>query len=236
MPGGSAIAPHSHRWPQLIAAVSGVMTVWTEDGTWVAPPAWAVWAPAGFRHGIRFSGTVEMRTLFLNPDALQALPLQPAVIAVSPLLRELTLRAVELGMLDERHATHCALATLIAEALRTHDAPPFQLPMPRSPQLLALARAAIADTRSRSIAELAHDTGSSARTLERKFQAETGVALGQWIRQSRLIEALRDLAAGMSVKATAARAGYRTSSSFVAAFRAQFGESPGRYFSKASSA
>jgi hypothetical protein len=38
------LAPHAHPWGQLIYSVSGVMSVWTEHGSWVAPPHWAVWA------------------------------------------------------------------------------------------------------------------------------------------------------------------------------------------------
>jgi hypothetical protein len=37
------IPPHHHDSAQLIHAASGVMTVETEDGLWVVPPARAVW-------------------------------------------------------------------------------------------------------------------------------------------------------------------------------------------------
>ena len=52
---GSVIPPHAHHWPQLIYAARGVLTVWTEVGSWIVPPNAAVWAPAGIRHGIRVS-------------------------------------------------------------------------------------------------------------------------------------------------------------------------------------
>ncbi len=53
---GRKVEPHSHPWGQSIYAISGVMSVWTTEGSWVAPPHSAVWAPAGVRHGIRFTG------------------------------------------------------------------------------------------------------------------------------------------------------------------------------------
>ena len=60
LPGGYTLDHHAHPWPQLIYAATGVMTVWTEAGSWIAPPHWAVWAPANVRHGIRFSGESAM--------------------------------------------------------------------------------------------------------------------------------------------------------------------------------
>jgi quercetin dioxygenase-like cupin family protein len=54
---GRVLAPHAHSWGQLIYAASGVLSVWTEQGSWVAPPHWAVWAPAGVGHAMRFTGT-----------------------------------------------------------------------------------------------------------------------------------------------------------------------------------
>ena len=59
------VAPHAHSWGQLIYAATGVVTVWTEHGMWVVPPHWAIWAPAGVAHGLRFTGLASLRTLYL---------------------------------------------------------------------------------------------------------------------------------------------------------------------------
>src|SRR5579871_4652816 len=96
---GRVLEPHTHRWGQLIYCVSGLMSVWTASGSWVAPPQWAVWAPAGVAHSIRFSGPASLRTLYLRPDIPGCLKCS-SVIGVSPLLRELILRAVEARFLD----------------------------------------------------------------------------------------------------------------------------------------
>jgi hypothetical protein len=92
-PDGFHIAPHAHERAQLIFAARGVMTVSTGSGSWAVPPQRAVWMPGGVRHEIRMSGTVSMRTLYVRSDAAAALPPAVRVIAVSPLLRELILRA-----------------------------------------------------------------------------------------------------------------------------------------------
>src|SRR5690348_11225359 len=98
-PDGNRVAPHRHRRAQLVFAAQGVMVVWTEQGTWVVPPNRAVWMPAETEHAIRSWGDVAMRTLYIRADVAEALPAQCCVIAVSPLLRELILRAVELPLL-----------------------------------------------------------------------------------------------------------------------------------------
>ena len=73
---GHRIAPHTHEWGQLIYVAAGVVTVRTERGFWVVPPHWAVWAPAGIRHGLRFTGAASLRTLYLRPDVQSPAPRQ----------------------------------------------------------------------------------------------------------------------------------------------------------------
>ncbi|MDF7777803.1 helix-turn-helix transcriptional regulator, partial [Sphingomonas sp. AOB5] len=96
-----------------------------------------------------------------------------------------------------------------------------------SPALREAAERAIGDA---SVSDIAAGAGMSLRVLERRFLAETGLSLGRWRRQARLLAAMERLAAGDPVKRVAAGAGYATPSAFVAAFRATFGETPGRYF------
>lgn len=227
---GHATGRHTHAWGQLVYCASGVMTVWTEDGAWVAPPHWAVWVPHGVLHEIRFVGRCALRTLYLRADLAEGLPGRCGVIGVSPLLRECLLRAVEIGMLDTRDETQAALARLIRAELAGRDARPLELLAPTSAQARRAAEL-LSDREGRCTVEAAaRAVGLSPRALERRFLAETGLPIARWSRQARLLHALRDLAGGASVKAAAHIAGYSTASAFVAAFRAAFGATPGRYF------
>jgi AraC-like DNA-binding protein len=230
LPGGFALDHHVHPWPQLIYAAAGVMTVWTEEGSWIAPPHWAVWAPANVRHGIRFSGQSAMRTLYMRPQESAGLPAQCSVIAVSPLLRELILRTVEIGMLDERTPSHRAIARLIVDEVRDRPTRSLDLPMPASVAARRAAEQILEGVSAGEIAELAWRVGLSTRTLERRFAQETGMTVGRWRRQARLLDALRQLASGQSVKVVAQDAGYSSPSAFVSAFRSVFGVTPARYF------
>src|SRR5262245_50784696 len=51
-PSGMLLEHHSHSWAQLVYASEGVMTVQTEEGTWVVPSHRAVWIPASIGHSI----------------------------------------------------------------------------------------------------------------------------------------------------------------------------------------
>lgn len=227
---GQSTSRHGHDWGQLIYAAAGVCTVWTEAGSWIAPPHWAVWVPAGVTHSIRFAGPAALRTLYLRPDLALALPAECGVITVSPLLRELIIRAVGHGMLDERDATDRALAHLIVGECHHATAPPFDLATPTSEACRRAVSLFETGDAALTTAAIARRVGLSTRSLERRFRLETGVTLGQWRRQAALLAALQVLALGKPVKAAAETAGYRTASAFVAAFHANFGTTPGRYF------
>lgn len=179
---------------------------------------------------MRFTGATSLRTLYLRPG-LAGLSSKSAVITVSPMLRELIHRAVEIGFLDERDPIHVATANLILHELHSHPAAALDLPLPRSALLRRIAEhLSIAPCDRSPHSVLARRFGVGTRTLERGFNIETGLSLGRWRQQSRFQHALRRLGAGAPVKQAALDAGYRSASAFIAAFRAALGSTPGRYF------
>ncbi len=229
-PAGHRIAEHAHRWHQLIYACAGVMRVWTEAGSWIVPPQWAVLVPAGTRHSIRFTATSTLRTLYVAPSAAADLPASCCVVTVSALLRELIHRAIAVGALDCRQPTHTSMAALIITECRASRAPPFDLPQPQSPVLREVAARAGNGAAPRPATSVAREAGLGLRTLQRRFLSETGMNFGRWQRQAGMLAALELLAAGGSAKQASAVAGYATQSAFVSAFHAMFGTTPGRYF------
>jgi AraC-like DNA-binding protein len=229
---GARTGRHAHDWHQLIYASTGVLTVWTERGSWITPPQRAIWVPAGVAHDIRFAAASALRTLYIRPEASGALPGHCTLVTVSPLLRELILRATRDVMLDRREPADAALAALILDEFRQSRAPPFDLPQPPGERMRRVA-ALIAEGPLLGTDALARAAGMSKRALERRFRSETGMSPGRWRRQRALLQAVEGLAGGTPIKMVAASSGYATPSAFVAAFRKQFGVTPGRYFDQA---
>jgi methylphosphotriester-DNA--protein-cysteine methyltransferase len=152
-------------------------------------------------------------------------------MAVSPLLRELIVRATDLGMLDGRDPVEAAVAGLIASELGSAGPPPFTLPEPSSPAMVAVARLITGNAPAAAgTAHLARAVGLGIRTLERRFQAETGMTLGRWRQQRMLLRGLEHIAGGASVAAASVTSGYHSPSAFIAAFRKAFDATPAKYF------
>src|SRR5215471_16547589 len=61
---GHVIDSHTHGWRQLLCAYSGAMTVYGGRSSWMVPPGFAVFIPAGSVHSIRMWGDVEARSLY----------------------------------------------------------------------------------------------------------------------------------------------------------------------------
>jgi len=229
-PSGHRVAPHVHEWHQLVYAAQGVMTLSTDAGAWIVPPHRAVWMPANVEHAIRMSGAVSMRTLYIRTGIAHDLPRDCRIVDVPPLLRELILRAVELGSLDARIPAHRHLLAVLLDQIRTLRSSGVHLPRPRDARARRLAsQLEEAPGDRRTLAALARRSGASVRTLQRIFRAETGMTFGTWRQQLRLGHALQALAAGGSVTAVALDAGYASVSAFVSAFRRTFGQPPARF-------
>ncbi len=225
------IAPHSHDWHQLIYASEGVMWVHTAQGDWVVPPNRAVWVPAGVEHGIEMSGTVLVQTLYLAIGNSGTLPPRCCAVNVSPLLRELIRHTVTLGVLDQNIPAGSRLIGFLLDQLSAMPAIPLQLPWPSDER----AKSAAAWLRAHPddpglIKQMAKRVATSARTLERLFQNETGMTFGKWRQQLRLLHALRLLAAGRAVTVVALEVGYDSASAFIAMFKRTLGTTPHRYF------
>jgi AraC-like DNA-binding protein len=228
--GGRHIEPHAHPWGQLIYAAQGVMRVSSADLVWIVPPQRAVWAPPRVRHEIQAKGTLAMRTLYLAPRLARMMSAECQAIEVSPLLRELLLHIVELKMLDGTQPEHRRLIGVLTDQLRATRPASLSIRMPTDRRALAVAQRLERDpSDSAELEQLAQGTGASTRTLQRVFQAETGLRFAQWRQRLRLLHATTLLGTGSTVTQAAHESGYSSTSAFVAAFRKSFRETPMRY-------
>ncbi|HWA61688.1 MAG TPA: helix-turn-helix transcriptional regulator [Caulobacteraceae bacterium] len=227
---GGGEPPHRHAWGQLVYGVSGVIHVALDRAAWLAPPTRAIWAPPGVTHALSMRGRVAMRTLYIAPDWAAALPREAAVLQISPLLRELILHVVSLQMLRSGEPAHARLASVLVDLLAQAPSDDLVLPLPADKRARTVCERIQAAPDDRAgLATLARDAGASLRTLQRLFPAETGLSLDAWRQKARLIHAVAQLSSGAPVTTAALDSGYDSPSAFIAAFRRQFGVTPGRW-------
>jgi len=230
-PAGSCTGWHSHPRGQLLYAISGVMIVHSEAGSWVVPSNRALWMVAGLPHSVTMSGDVEIRTAFIDPSAKARLPGQTSVINVSPLLRELLVEAVRIPLDREVSARDERLINLLIDELTVSSSIPLHLPLPGDPRLKRMCEALVEEPGNRwNASDWAREMAMGERTLHRLFSKETGMTFAQWREQARLLSALKELAEGRKGLEVALNCGYSSQSAFSAMFRRQFGVSPSAFY------
>ena len=231
MPHGHITQRHHHRRAQLLYGSGGVMTVETAAGIWVVPPLRAVWIPPLTDHEVSARQAVTVRSLYIDPSRTSGLPADCSVVTVSPLLREMIMRAVELPTLYDEDGADGRFMTVLLDQVRALPETPLHLPVSDHPHVLPIYRGLTenpADTRP--LESWAGELGASSRTLTRLFQKEPGMSFRQWRQQVRLLEALTRLAAGAPVTTVAMDLGYDSQSAFIAMFKKALGKTPGKYF------
>ena len=234
LPSDYEITWHSHPRYQLVYGAQGVMTVDTRGDahgeTWVVPPQRAVWLPPGIEHRILTSSQVKFRTLYVAPEAAHAMPQRCEAFAITPLLRELILRATELPVEYDETGTGGRVMQLILDELASLVRLPYNLPMPESKVLSSICRALVDAPNDRvTIEELGSRHGTTTRTLARRFRRETGMSFSEWRRRARLLRALAWIAEGRPILAVALDLGYDSPSAFSAMFKREFGLPPSQY-------
>ncbi|MFF5212983.1 AraC family transcriptional regulator [Streptosporangium sp. NPDC000396] len=199
--------------------------------TWVVPPHRAVWIPAGTMHAHQASGPTQLRTVNFAADRVSGGINGPAVLAVSPLLREVIISLSEDDRLTARRRRN--LERVALDQLRQVRELPLRLPVPADDRLSAIAAALSADPADqRTLAEFGRAVGASERTLSRLFREQTAMTFPQWRGQVRLHHSLILLATGASVTNVATACGYAGPSAFIEAFRHAFGTTPGRFLAE----
>jgi AraC-like DNA-binding protein len=224
---------HSHARGQLIGCAHGVITVGTEAGTWVVPARHAVWLPPHHVHSGRTHGRFAGWSLYVANPACAELQVRPCTLAVTPLLWEAALRSSEWGLAAALDEPSARVARVIVDEIARAEPQPLGLAMPRDQRLVRVARAVLdhpAD--DRGLDAWAAWAGVSARTLGRRFVAETSLTFTAWVQRARLLRALEMLAAETPVTTVAIELGYRSISAFIALFKRTFGVTPSLYFER----
>lgn len=226
-PKGHHIKPHWHARAQFVFAVQGTMRVRTPRRAWIVPPSRALWVPARTVHEIQMYGAVEMHSLYVDQVGARGMPETCVVLDVTPLLRELVVRAVALPLGWDEHGDDGLVMRLLIAEIRRLPSCALDLPLPESSDLTRLCERILGDLSVRRACSLdAATMHTSTRTLYRRFLKETGITFARWQQQARLLEAIRRLAEGAAVTTVALDLGYDSPSAFSTMFRRSLGIAP----------
>ncbi|MBB5608134.1 MULTISPECIES: helix-turn-helix domain-containing protein [unclassified Janthinobacterium] len=231
--------PHRHRKGQLLYAVRGIIHCEVESGVWIVPPQCAVWIPGGLLHTARGVGEAQCYCLFVEAEMVAMgamgviLPGSCCTLAVSPLLRELIIKAAGFPTLYALHGAEARLVATLLDELAAAPVEDLHLPLPRDVRLRQLASLLLAQPADKStLTQWAARIGMSERSMTRQLLEEIGMSVGRWRRQLHVIITLQRLAKGHSVKTVALELGYENTSGFVTMFRKATGKPPARYLAE----
>ncbi|GIF21614.1 AraC-like DNA-binding protein [Actinoplanes tereljensis] len=228
VPHGFQLEPHLHTDGQLVYAAFGAFATTTDRGTWVAPANRVTWTPPGFRHSHRFYGRTDVRLVVIPAALCAALLPYPSVFAVSALLREALLALTDRA--EARPGAYDRLRAVVIDELAVTPEQSLHLPEPHDDRLRTVTDLLHAEPgRNATLTELGRAAGASERTLSRMFHTELGMSFHRWRTILRIHHALVHLAEGRSVTDTAMACGWSNPSSFIEAFTAVVGQTPGRY-------
>jgi AraC-like DNA-binding protein/quercetin dioxygenase-like cupin family protein len=221
---------HSHRRAQLLHSLTGMITVITHDGSWTVSPQRALWIPPGVMHQSRCWGTVQLRTLYVEPLAATGLPDRCQLIEISSLARALINEAVTFPVEYDIRGREGQIMELLLSEIGRMPAVPLRAPMPQDRRLARICEAILNEPGNNKDLEYWSQIGGlGRRTLTRLFRRETGMSFAKWRQQVRLTEALSRLTLGEPVTTVALDLGYDSPSAFSAMFRRSMGLSPRDY-------
>ena len=229
-PDSHHLGRHFHPQAQFLYAARGLMRLATHHGAWVIPPTRAVWIPPRVEHEIFMSGEVHMRTLFIEQPETPTPLSDCCVLAVTPLLREMILRAIHLESQPRLDDFRQRLQGLILSEIANLERMPLYLPMPRDRRLQAICQALLKQPElGLTLDDWGLRVGASSRTLARLF-AQEGSSPGRYLQERRLERARQLLASPqgrrLDVAEVAYRHGFSSQAHFARAFKARYGMTP----------
>ncbi len=217
---------HSHPLHELVWVRGGTLTTRVGNRIFTLTDGEGLWLPAGQVHGGRLTAKVEFHTAFFTPSRTPLAFDGPTTITMNPLLESLLKHLARTDLDDAARARAELVVFDVVEPSRRQ----IDLQLPGDPRIDVIAETLMADpSDDRSLDDWAQHLGTSGRTITRAFRGTTGLSFAQWRRTFRVHHALALLADGWDVRATSEQLGYAHPSSFIEAFHAVMGTTPGAF-------
>ncbi|WP_072806786.1 helix-turn-helix transcriptional regulator [Rhodococcoides yunnanense] len=216
---------HRHAEHELIWSDRGVINMIIDDRLWTVTPGVGLWIPRGVVHEGQANPRVAFRATLFTPELWTPTWIGPCIVTLTDAARVLLIHLAHTGMpAEQRLRAQQVCIDLLTPAAVPH----FDVPIPRDPRLQMLVDCVLSDPGDdRSLDQWADALNLSRRTVTRIFANELTMSFVQWRTLIRMSTALGLLGTGMPVSSVSRRVGYRTPSSFIAAFRKTVGHTPG---------
>jgi AraC-like DNA-binding protein len=224
-----SVPMHQHSRGQLLTTSKGIVRCETVDGSWNVAPVSALWIPARRPHRSIVSSRGTLTFLYFAEGVVR-LPATSCFISLSPLVREMVRHLADADPHYAINSAEAKIASALAAMLEDmHVTVPF-IPMPLNPKLRRISDELLKDPGDRrTAAQWATSVGMSEKSLRRLISSESGISFLQWRQQFRLMEAIRGLREGASVRDVANQIGYDSIAAFSTMFKKAMGVSPGLF-------
>lgn len=232
-PAGYVDARHSHERCQLLYVLSGVITVVTDETSYVLPPNRAIWIPDRAPHQIACLEEVSFNALYIDP-ALSRPAAGCRVFDAPPLVRALIEEVLTFDHAYDEAGREGRIVALMLDEIERLPSLALSAPMPRDYRLRRVCEHILADPADpRDLDAFARMAGMGRRTFTRGFRSQTGLAFAMWRQQVRLQTALSLLSEGKPITTIAYEVGYENPSAFTAMFHRVLGVAPTHYAGQA---
>jgi len=220
------ITGNGHSMGALMLPVSGAVVVSSSQGHWVVGTGNVLWIAPYTAYKLRMLGKVRLRSLYLNPHYIEGAPERSAMLAATPLIRELICEAAMASDRQTDRRTRSLIAALLEE-FRYSSAGMAKFRAPRDPRLVRICthiQQHLDDPKT--LQEWAFELRCDPRSLHVLFVQELGMSFIQWRLHIRLQTAMEWLLAGKPVFDVAFDLGYQNQSAFTTMFRRNLGMAP----------
>jgi AraC-like DNA-binding protein len=212
---------HEHTWGEMIYVLRGVVVLHLTGSSWLIPPNYCFWIPAGVWHRGGPIGSCDI-CFWRGPEkSVATLPKEPCLLDISrqkiQILRPFSI---------ERKVSPKDAVSLLENA----KAAEFPLRYPRTKRIQQITdQFVVAPSTTSNLEACSCQAGMSRRTFTRQFRQETGVSVGSWVQRLKCMQARQLLEKDLPIDYISQFLGYRSPSAFVAMFRREMHSTLGAY-------
>jgi AraC-like DNA-binding protein len=227
---------HHHERAQLLYCSQGSFHLEITNKAFLVPPTRAIWIPAKMQHHAYSAQRVSHRSLYFDIHHFKHLATQMEVIKVSPLLKELIIKACSFKPNYPEKSPESRIGMVIVDEILKATTEPFFLPLSKNTKLTSIKHYILDHLANKpthiQIAEAFH---INPKTLSRLCKKETGMTLEQWVMQIKLLKAIEMISTGATTTLTAQSLGYSNDSAFIYMFKKLTGGTPSELYAKQNS-